>query len=248
MWVMVKSTDAGSMATRHYPRVSPAARSVHLRWDAPRGDAFKNELVVERSQRGTYFCACGFSVGYFGVQELVDRRRVALFSVWDQALGPVAIVDSADGVRTGRFGGEGTGAQAFRDVEWEEGIAITFLVTTAEDETSTSYSAHLSVGGPQLAMATYRVPTRGTLLTGYYSFIEDFRRDRRSPTEVRSARFGPARVRANRRWSTSTEARFTADDNPLKSIDAAVVGDTIRLETGGDTVNRTPLDSLLRPG
>lgn len=36
-----------------------ACRCVHLAYDAPPGVAFHNEVTVDRSAPGTYFCACG---------------------------------------------------------------------------------------------------------------------------------------------------------------------------------------------
>jgi len=61
-----------------------AARSVHLAYDAPEGTAFYTEMTVEQSHPGSYFMACGFSQGYFGIQELNKRGdKIVLFSVWD---------------------------------------------------------------------------------------------------------------------------------------------------------------------
>ena len=60
-----------------------AARSVHLFYTAAEADWFYNELTVEQSTPGTYFMACGFSHGYFGMQELTNGKKVVLFSVWD---------------------------------------------------------------------------------------------------------------------------------------------------------------------
>src|SRR5258705_5184671 len=60
-----------------------AARSVHLFYTAPEADWFYNELTVEQSTAGSYFMACGFSHGDFGMQELGDGKKVVLFSVWD---------------------------------------------------------------------------------------------------------------------------------------------------------------------
>src|SRR3954469_17548248 len=99
-----------------------AARSVHLRWPAPKSDIFMNELTVEQSTRGSYFMACGFANGYFGMQELVDGSKIVLFSVWDpgnpqdlrarQDSVPegerVAVLHANADVKVERFGGEGT--------------------------------------------------------------------------------------------------------------------------------------------
>ena len=60
-----------------------AARSVHLGYAGPKADLFYNELTVEKSVPGSYFMACGFRHGYFGIQEQGQGRKVVLFSVWD---------------------------------------------------------------------------------------------------------------------------------------------------------------------
>src|SRR3954464_444540 len=67
-----------------------AARSVHLHFPAPEADAFYNELTVEQSVPGSYFMACGFGDGYFGIQELSGGRKVVLFAVWDPTKGDAA--------------------------------------------------------------------------------------------------------------------------------------------------------------
>jgi hypothetical protein len=59
-----------------------ACRSVHLHYPAPEGDAFFNEVKVEKSAEGTYFCVCGFSKGYYGIQELGNGKKLLIFSVW----------------------------------------------------------------------------------------------------------------------------------------------------------------------
>src|SRR5690606_8818475 len=60
-----------------------ACRSVHLGYDAPEGDAFYTEIRVVSSAPGTYFCTNGFRMGYFGIQELANREKLVIFSVWD---------------------------------------------------------------------------------------------------------------------------------------------------------------------
>src|SRR4051812_23976169 len=90
-----------------------ACRSVHLSYTAPQGTAFYNELTVEKSAAGTYFMACGWGKGYFGIQELANGKKVVLFSVWDPAAGDNAAAVPPDkrvktlhkdkAVRVGRF-------------------------------------------------------------------------------------------------------------------------------------------------
>jgi len=65
-----------------------AARSVHLSYAAQAGELFYNEVVVEDSVNGSYFMACGWNTGYFGIQQLGGTDdKVVLFSVWDPTKG-----------------------------------------------------------------------------------------------------------------------------------------------------------------
>src|SRR5688572_24252891 len=64
-----------------------AARSVHLGYPAPEGRLFYTEMTVEESVPGSYFMACGFHRGYFGIQELGNGKKVVIFSVWDPTTG-----------------------------------------------------------------------------------------------------------------------------------------------------------------
>lgn len=125
-----------------------AARSVHLWWNAPEGTDFYNEMSIEHSTRGSYFMACGFGHGYFGMQELAGSKGVAgdggktdkvvLFSIWDNYKGDdvkavpadkrVEVLHHDPDVRLGRFGGEGTGGQSFFSYPWRIGETCRFLV------------------------------------------------------------------------------------------------------------------------
>src|SRR6187549_867624 len=65
-----------------------AARSVHLHFAAADGDLFYNEVTVEQTTGGSYFMACGWNSGYFGMQELRSpAKKVVIFSVWDPTKG-----------------------------------------------------------------------------------------------------------------------------------------------------------------
>ena len=63
------------------PQPPRAARSVHLGYVAADAAVFYNEMTVEKSVPGSYFMACGFSRGYFGIQELGNVKKVVIFSV-----------------------------------------------------------------------------------------------------------------------------------------------------------------------
>lgn len=235
-----------------------AARSVHLWYPAPEATVFYNQLTVEQSQPGCYFMACGFRNGYFGIQQLADGRKVVLFSVWDPGeqddpnVVPdekrVELILKADDVRVGRFGNEGTGGQSFLDFEWEVGKTYHFAVRSEVSGEKTAYSGYLYLDDDAQwkHLVTFRRTTGGENLGGLYSFIEDFRRDGKSPTEVRRARFGIGWVHTtDGQWRPLAEVRFTADGNPLMNIDAGKTASEFFLQTGGDTENRTPLRSTL---
>ncbi len=85
----------------------------------------------------------------------------------------------------------------------------------------------------------FRTTTKGSPLKGYYSFVEDFRRDTKSVNEVRRARFGNGWVKPiEGNWVALAQARFTASGASWESkenIDAGAVGDEFYLATGGGT-------------
>lgn len=235
-----------------------AARSVHLWWKAPDGADFYNELRVQESVPGSYFMACGWNTGYFGIQELGNQDKIVLFSVWDPAKGDdakavppeqrVEVLASDPDVKVGRFGGEGTGAQAKLRSAWAIGERFRFLVRAEVEDRKTSYTGWFCRDGARdwRKLATFRVTTQGRPLSGYYSFVEDFRRDGKSPNERRSAVLGPGWVRTPKKeWVPVIQATFGADATNLDTIDAAVAGEGFSLSTGGATTPTIKLRATL---
>jgi hypothetical protein len=227
-----------------------ACRSVHLGFLAPEGSAFYNEVTVSKSAVGTYFCVCGFDQGYFGIQELGSGKKVVIFSVWDpgdqddpnsvDTTKRVKLVAKGDGVRVGRFGNEGTGGQSFLDLAWKPGETYRFLVTARPDGDRTAFSASIAPPGATAwrPIATFSTLAKGKLLGGYYSFIEDFRRDKVSATIERRAEFSGGYIQNKEaRWRPLNKARFTADRNPAMTIDAGSEGGRFFLATGGKVEN-----------
>ena len=226
-----------------------ACRSVHLAYSAAEGGAFYNEVTIEHSAPGTYFCACGWNTGYFGIQELGNGKKLVIFSVWDsnekdpQAVEEdkrVKLLHNDENVRIGRFGGEGTGGQSFLDYDWSVGVTYRFLVTAMIKGDRTEYSGYFY--GPKEKnwkhMVTFSTITGGKNLGGYYSFVEDFKRDRVSATKVRKAHFAKAWVKtAKGEWEAVTKAKFTADGNPATNINAGIKDGQFFLATGGQTRN-----------
>ncbi len=246
-----------------------AARSVHLKWEAGECEAFYLEAVVEKSTRGSYFMACGWTGGYFGIQEVNDGKKVVIFSVWDPTKGDdpkavkaeerVELLHEGEGVRIKRFGGEGTGGQCMADFPWEIGETVRFCVRAEAQGNKTAYSGW--VFDPRAKawrhLVTFRTRAEGKLLRGLYSFVEDFRRDTKSVDEERRARFFNAWTKpAAGEWQAVTQARFTAsradwearDNINAGSSSVAGGGDGFFLATGGDTKREMELNAAIKPG
>ena len=241
----------GATTRCHASEPSPirAARSVHLSYPAPEGVLFYNEVVVEKSVNGSYFMACGWNTGYFGIQQLGrPEDKVLLFSVWDPVKGDdpnatakedrVEVTYQADGVRVKRFGGEGTGGQCMWHYDWHIGETNSFIIRARVEGQKTEYTAWFRTRDGWKKLAGFRTKTGGKPLGGYYSFIEDFRRDGKSAREERRARFLNGWVKSTQdNWVALKRARFTASGAEWESkdnIDCGASGGSFYLATGGD--------------
>ncbi|MBR4652762.1 MAG: DUF3472 domain-containing protein [Kiritimatiellae bacterium] len=244
----------GSASAADAP-VPVAARSVHMWHPAPPAEWFYGEVKVEKSHPGSYFSVIGFSCGYCGIQELYDGSHVAIFSVWDPG-DPFDFqikADSVDekirtknlyagkGVTIGRFGGEGTGGKSMMPFDWKPGETCRFAVHARRDgDHRAAFTCYLWRDGAWFRMATFStLQTKGDpAIKGVYSFVEDFRRTRESMQQVRKAAFTSFFAKpAGGEWAAVEAGRFTADRNPILTIDAEVVENGFALTTGGDTVN-----------
>ncbi len=258
--VAVAATVASSAALADAPVAPCAARSVHLNYTAPKAECFYNEVTVEKSVPGSYFMACGFRQGYFGIQEQSGGRKVVIFSVWDPRHGDnpgqvpekdrVEVLYHAPDVVARRFGGEGTGGQSFLEYPWKAGQTYRFLVKAAVSGQKTAFTGYLYLPEKKTwkHLVTFRTITGGSRLEGLYSFIEDFRRDTKSATQVRRALFGNGWVAdAAGKWTPLEKARFTASGASWEAkgtIDAGAIKDSFYLQTGGDTRTTTKLGRL----
>ena len=64
-------------------------------------------VTVSASTPATYFCVVGWGpAGYSGVQQVTDTRRVAIFSMWNEASHMVELVGHGEGVEIDNFGGK----------------------------------------------------------------------------------------------------------------------------------------------
>ncbi len=239
-----------------------AARSVHLWYPASESTWFYNEMIVDESHPGSYFMACGFSHGYFGIQEIRGPEdKVAIFSVWEpgEQDDPNIVKDDlrvkplfeGEGVNVSRFGNEGTGGKSMFPYQWNVGETYKFLLNAKVDGKRSVYTAYfyLNEESRWKKLATFSTLAKGDHLKGYYSFVEDFWRNGESAKQVRRARYGNGWVKTlDGDWVDLTRARFTADRTPTMNINAGLIDGWYFLTTGGTTINELPLRSeIARP-
>jgi Domain of unknown function (DUF3472)/Domain of unknown function (DUF5077) len=256
----IAATVATVVASASEPAPFRAARSVHLSYPSPAGAFFYNEVVVERSVNGSYFMACGWNTGYFGIQQLDGPDdKVVLFSVWDPTKGDdpaavsaedrVEVLAQAADVRIKRFGGEGTGGQCMWKHSWLVGQTNRFLIGAESQNGKCAYTAWFWTEPGWKKLATFR--TRASVpMSGFYSFIEDFRRDGKSVFDSRRARFGNGWLQGvDGKWLALANARFTASNAEWESkenIDSGVERGEFFLETGGRIKMSRELKSMIR--
>ena len=255
--------SAGQQAARQ-------ARSVHLQYMGfpEPAKVFYLEATAERFWPGSYLCMLGFDGGYAGVQELANGKHVAIFSIWEPSdpfdfkAHPDAVHEdkrtkvlyNGEGVQVSRFGGEGTGGKSMMPWAWTTGRPVRMAVSCAADGPyRTAYTCWVWDDAKEdwFRMATFSTLVGGTKATlrDPYSFLEDFYRNVASKEGVRTAHFSRLWAWDGERWGASDRARFTADNNLSKAIDAGPAPEGFWLATGGKTENRTvALWSEIRPG
>ena len=236
------------------------ARSVHLFWQGIQKDATEvvGSVKVTQDQTNSYYMVIGFDGGYMGIQN-VGGHHVGIFSIWDPvghafdfAAKPDDVAESlrakvlysAPNVSVSRFGGEGTGAKTMFGTNWEVGRDVFFRIKTEMDGADRiKFTGFIGDGKKELKIATISRLSHGKkpIVSGVYSFVEDFWRNGHSKTLVRRAEFTKfaSRVSEKDKFTPCTGAYFSADGNTLKTIDAGPVKDGGFLQTGGDTVNKT---------
>lgn len=151
-------------------------------------DAFYCEVTPLVAPLWTYFEACGWHRGYFGMQVNSPTERRIIFSVWDSgpkrvsraevgAADRVTLVAKGPGVYTGIFGNEGTGGHSHLVYNWKTGKKQRFIVTEkVTDATHSIYSGYWFQPEQKkwMLISSWKAPKDGKYLHGLYSFIEDF--------------------------------------------------------------------------
>jgi len=191
---------------------------------------FYNEVTVPRGNDvlGSYFMACGFGEGYFGMQVNSPTERHILFSVWSpfNTDDPKAIPDSqkivmlkkGPGVHTGEFGSEGSGGQSYLLYNWKAGNTYKFLISAKpDDHNHTVYTAWFfapELGSWQL-IASFSRPQTNNYLKHLHSFLENF--DPEQGTITRKVFFNNEWIAdENGKWTELNKAWFTIDNTGIK--------------------------------
>jgi hypothetical protein len=228
------------------------APSVHLTYDEPKDSQiewFYNEVTVKKDPIWSYYEACGFTRGYFGIQVNSPTERRIIFSVWDagsehderdnvNSPNRVQLLAKGPGVFAGDFGHEGTGGHSHLVYPWKTGKTYRFLLHAQPEGSTTVYTAYFYF--PEKhgwgMIASFRAPKDGNYLHHLYSFNEDF--SGANGQMERLADFGNQWVRTtNGQWHELTKAKFThtAIGKYKERLDrgAGVAGDRFYLINGG---------------
>lgn len=221
------SSDEDIQFNKKYRR---NAASLHLRYpfnDTNKVVQFYNEITVPKGYDPvhTYYMACGFTRGYFGIQVNSKNERRIIFSVWDagnEAVDRNKVADSnkvqllakGEDVIAEGFGNEGTGGHSHWVYPWNTDSTYKFLVTIIPDSIkhTTIYTGYVYL--PELKswklIASFKAPRDGHYLNHLYSFNENFVGV--NGQLMRKALFGNQWVQlSNGKWIELTEAQFTGD-------------------------------------
>ena len=202
--------------------------SVHLSYPIEREEeisAFYCELTGIEEPLWTYYMACGWHRGYFGMQINSPTERRIIFSVWDSGdeaadrnkVGQedrVTLIAKGESVNSGSFGNEGTGGHSHLKYQWETGVKQRFLVTAEPvDSTHTIFAGYYFHPEKKtwILISSWKAPKEGKRLSGLYSFSENFAG--KNGNLLRKASYGNQWVRTSAgEWKEITTAKFSHDE------------------------------------
>ena len=216
------------------------ATSVHLNYPVDKEikvAAFYCEMTGLEDPVATYYMACGWHRGYFGMQVNSLTERRIIFSVWDSGgeavdRGKVAdenrvrLVAKGEGIVAGDFGNEGTGGHSHLVYDWKTGEKQRFLVTAKPtDATHTIYAGYYFHPDKKqwVLISSWNAPKEGIgtpnakdrvwepgYLRRLYSFSENFGGN--NGHLLRKALYGNQWIRtAEGQWTELTTATFSHD-------------------------------------
>ncbi len=229
----IKSLELSGQAAKniHYnPKPRRNAASVHLSYpldDSMKVISFYNEITIPKDADvlHSYFMACGFARGYFGIQVNSPTERRVIFSVWDagnEAVdrnkvndeNKVKLIAKGEGIFADGFGNEGTGGHSHLVYNWKAGETYKFLVTASTDSatSTTNYAGYFFM--PEIQkwklISCFKAPKDGKPLRKLYSFVENFWGN--NGQLFRKAYFGNQWIRReNGEWKEITESKFSYD-------------------------------------
>lgn len=206
------------------------AASVHLAYPVPAQTKvawFYTEVTADDDPVTTFYMACGFHRGYFGMQVNSPTERRIIFSVWDAGKGStanersgvekenyVSLIGKGKDVHTSVFGGEGTGGHSHLKYMWKTGETQRFLVTAEPvDMTFTIYSGYYFHPEQKtwMLISSMKAPKDGGYLKGLHSFSENFGGS--TGHLRRKAFYGNQWIRtADQEWLELTTATFSHDE------------------------------------
>jgi hypothetical protein len=203
------------------------AASVHLNYPVPAGtnvQIFYCEVTSIEDPLWTFYMACGWHRGYFGMQVNSPNERRIIFSVWDsgnQAADRsevreedrVMLVARGEGVYAGDFGNEGTGGHSHLIYPWKTGEKQRFVVTARPtDDTHTIYSGYYFRPDKRewMLISSWNAPKDGGWLQQLHSFSENF--GGANGHLLRKALYGNQWIQTDSgRWLELANASFSHD-------------------------------------
>ena len=206
------------------------AASVHLKYtirDTAKIVSFYSEITVPAGADPlyTYYMACGFARGYFGIQVNSAKERRVIFSVWDAGKAAmdrskvpeenkVKLLGKGIDVVASDFGNEGTGGHSHLVYNWKTGETYKFLVTALPDSATktTIYTGYFFMPDVQQwkLIAAFKAPADGEYLHHLYSFLENFQGV--NGQLLRKGFYGNQWIKdENGKWNELTNSSFSYD-------------------------------------
>ena len=168
------------------------APSTHLWYQYPKDSAvawFYNEVTVPEGVDATnaYYMTNGFSGGYMGIQLNSAVERRIIFSIWSNyntndpkeipADYAVTLIKKGADVFADAFGNEGSGGHSHLVFPWKNNATYKMLVGAKSTGDHTIYTAYYLAPENEkwkLIAQWDKTKTGGKLLSGLYSFVENF--------------------------------------------------------------------------
>ncbi|MCL4789146.1 MAG: DUF3472 domain-containing protein [Verrucomicrobia bacterium] len=184
--------DGPALADAHFNlKERRNAASVHLFYPVPKETdvaAFYCEVTAVDDPVATFYMACGWHRGYFGMQVNSLTERRIIFSVWDSGNeavdrnkvadeNRVRLMGKGEGAYTGDFGNEGTGGHSHLKYLWKTGEPQKFIVTAQPtNKTFTIFSGYYFHPDKRewMLISSWQAPKEGGWLRGLHSFSENF--------------------------------------------------------------------------